>query len=497
MKTISLILLITTIFALNPLENDPETEMSQEMEDNTMEGQLLGGSFMMPSNTNYLQNGQNLHNQINNHVQSQLQNNLQNHGQNHHQNTNIGLNIQKTHIMSHTNGYQNINSYDQNGQNLQTNHHGYVNQQGFSQNRGVIRKNVFNVPAGLHFHPSQIFCLAGQGFQNILENNCMIRVIYFVEITSQYNNNDERKFIIVYSLKNNTELFLAVEVCLKSGRLQIKRSLFLSDLSVIKKNFQINYFDPQIYSYYQNLKQTILDNPKFQNIITAYGWGNQHSQNWNPLRIQNIHDTLHPVKALKLAFIKMPEIARKIRRIMVLNVSNHNNVYVYLFRLDTRDRKKYYMGIKLQREQTGMELVTLIIDRHRKECEGVLKIKILNRDFMNFYRKITNEFINMRKHNQFTLTSNVNNHNNGNVMNMSQGSYGMMNRQRHMNGHGRVHGMGGHVIAPTVDNYGVNSNLPFLLGSAAPGEDGDAVSEEVEEEVDDNFGDLSDEFEED
>lgn len=470
MKTITYLLLITSTITLNSLDVQLPEDPEDQLEQLDLEDQLLGTSFLQNSQ-NYHQTGQNLHNQLNSHIQKQV------HTQVHHNLQNNQMNL---HVVPKNTQYQNVQQFS--NQNVQ-----YPNQNNYAQNgyqnhqvNSIIRKNVFNVPAGLHFHPSQIFCLAGQGFQSLLENTCTIRVIYFVELTNQFNNNNERKFIIVFSLKNNSELFLAVEVCLKLGKLSILRSLYLSDLSIIKKNFQINYFDPQIYNYYTNLKQTILKSQKFQNIITAYGWGNMNNyQNWNPLRVNNIHDNIHPVSALKIAFMKMPIIARKIRRIMVLNVSQHNNVFVYLFRIDTKDRKKYYMGIKLQKEQTGLELVTLIIDRHRKACEGILKVKILNRDFMKFYQKITNEFLSANLYRNFNQTTQVN-------------GYGHSN-----NGYQVVH-QGNHrnngVLRNVLPNNNFGGNVPFLLGSGAPGTEGGEGSEEDSEEF---LGEMSDEsFEE-
>ena len=476
----------------------------------TLDKNLLGGSFVPIPNQNYMVNQtqqsdyrgsyggvrpvQHLRNDVqhrgNNDVQDVL-NIAQNHVQNIVQNQNHQMqNLVQRQNLHDQNLVQRQNHHDQNqfvqnhhdqNQFVQNhhdqnqfvqNHHGQ-NHHGPNKFPQFKRRDMFDVPVGFPFHPAELFYRAGQGFQNILDNKCMIRVIYFVELVSNnnyYNKPNlaaERKFIIVYSIKSEIEHFVAVEITLTHSKtVHVTRCLYEPDLSIIKSSLKINYFNPQIYNHYKNLKQLILKNQKFQNIVSAYGWRNNHMKNWSHLRINNINEIVHPVKILQIGFNKVNNIGKQIRRIMVLNISSHQNIFVYLFRIDTVKREKFYLGMKLLKTHQGMELVSLLLDKERRVCENLFKIKILTREFSNYYKQITGQFQQLAgaSFNQF------NGYQNGNVAQVNQ-----------------------------INSGGFN-NGGFLLGSAAPGEvEGDMKDEmdnfeDLEDELsDEEFGDISDE----
>lgn len=308
------------------------------------------------------------------------------------------------------------------------------------------RKDLFDVPVGLPFHPAELFYYAGQGFQSILNNQCGIRVIYFVEIllNNNYMNNPERKFIIVYSIKMTNEQFIAIEVTLVNNMIiNVNRCFYESDLNMIKNSLQIDYFNPQIFNYYTDLKDQIKKNQKFQNIISAYGWDNQNEIHWSQLRINNINEMFHPVKALEIAFNNINNISQNISRILVLNVSSQQNFYVYLFRIDTHDQNKYYLGMKFQMNNK-LELITLIFDRERKNCENLLRVQILTKEFSDYYKDITTQF-----HNE--CNKNINHFNQGYEKN-----------QRAVNS---------------------NFDSSFLLGSSGPGDEDVKEKKKEKEEV--------------
>jgi hypothetical protein len=314
---------------------------------------------------------------------------------------------------------------------------------------------MFDVPYGLPFHPSQLFCLTGQGLQSLLQQNCTIKVIYFVELVNDRNISNDKKFIIVYSIKTTIEYFLALEVTLSSnGLVQITRSFYEQDLSIIKSALNINYFNPQFNNCYTDLKTSILNNDIFKNLVSVYGWDSQNQIQWDHLRLNNINDMIHPVRVLQMGFQKVYNVGNSIKRIMVLNISNSQNQYVYLFRIDTSDKQKYYLGMKLIRNQNNLELITLVLDKERNHCENLLKVRILTREFADFYSNVTQDFHQIYSNNTFQQN----------------------NIQPLMN---------------NLNNNGFDQN--FLLGSAPEDEEEDHDHNNDDENNDDEFEGLDDE----